>query len=247
MSELSTSTHVFCKYHFCRGNSNKRKTRLGLIVKGHGSYLYLNKRLEVREGDLVFIPENVYCYSEWHGEPEIEVVYVSGFLHYDTFRYEPQVIDCEPRVREDLLQIAALLGGEELSDTLLAYSLFYRLLQTVLPRMKQSDILYDKTLLRAVAYITEHWNESFSVPELAKRCYTSESTLYHLFQRELGQTPVQFLHSVRINMAIEYLENTAYSISTISKMTGFHSEGHFRKIFTEHTGVTPLKFKKSKQ
>ena len=103
VSELSTSTHVFCKYHFCRGNSNKRKTRLGLIRKGHGSYLYLNKRLEVREGDLVFIPENVYCYSEWHGEPEIEVVYVSGFLHYDAFRYEPQVIDCDEDAKGELM------------------------------------------------------------------------------------------------------------------------------------------------
>ena len=246
VSELSTSTHVFCKYHFCRGNSNKRKTRLGLIRKGHGSYLYLNKRLEVREGDLVFIPENVYCYSEWHGEPEIEVVYVSGFLHYDAFRYEPQVIDCDEDAKGELMRISTLLSSEDLSDTLEGYSLFYKLLQHVLPRMKQSDIVFDKTLLSAVEYITENWNQSFGVPEIAKKCYTSESTIYHLFQRELGQTPVQFLHSVRINMAIEYLENTAYSISTVSKMTGFQSEGHFRKVFTEHTGTTPLKFRKSK-
>lgn len=75
VTELSTSHHVFHKYHFCRGNSNKRKSRLGVVVKGNGTYIYLSQRLRVKEGDVVFIPESIYCYSEWHGEPEIEVVY----------------------------------------------------------------------------------------------------------------------------------------------------------------------------
>ena len=77
VSDLSTSTHTFNKYHFCRGNSNRRKSRLGVIVSGKGTYIYLNKKLKVSEGDVVFIPENVYCYSEWHGSPEIKVVYLS--------------------------------------------------------------------------------------------------------------------------------------------------------------------------
>ena len=109
VSELSTSKHRFLGYHFCRGNSNKRKTRIGMILKGNGSYLYLNKALHVREGDVVFIPENIYCYSEWRGEPDIEVLYVSCFIHYDGFQYEPQTIVCNEETRADLLAIATLL------------------------------------------------------------------------------------------------------------------------------------------
>ena len=82
VSELSASKHVFHKYHFCRGNSNKRKTRIGIILKGSGTYIYLSKKLNVSAGDVVFIPENIYCYSEWHGDPTIEVLYLSCFLHY---------------------------------------------------------------------------------------------------------------------------------------------------------------------
>ena len=95
VSELSCARHTFQKYHFCRGNSNRRKTRFGVIVKGHGTYIYLSKKLKVSEGDVVFIPENIYCYSEWHGDPEIEVIYVSCFMHYESFCYEPQKIDCD--------------------------------------------------------------------------------------------------------------------------------------------------------
>ncbi|MBO5938491.1 MAG: helix-turn-helix transcriptional regulator [Clostridia bacterium] len=245
VSELSTSTHEFKNYHFCRGNSNRRKTRIGVILKGEGAYIYLNKKLNVHEGDVVFVPENIYCYSEWHGAPDIEVVYLSCFLHYEGFKYEPQLLSLDEATKGTLLQISQLLTLDALEE-LEAYSLFYKLLQVILPQMKPSDIAFDKTLQSAIEYITANWNESFSVAELAKHCCVSESTLYHLFQKELGQTPVRHLHSIRINIAIEYLENTNYSISTIAELVGFPSENHFRRIFSDVTGTTPLKYRKSR-
>ena len=244
VSELSTSKHVFSTYHFCRGNSNRRKTRLGVIKRGQGAYIYLNKRLAVREGDVVFIPENIYCYSEWRGTPEIEVVYLSCFLHYEGYRYEPQLLSFSEELKEEILSIAELLSSDGLGE-LEAYSRFYRLLMTALPQMVQSTAVFDKTLQSAIGYITENWNRNFSVSDLAKACCVSESAIYHLFQRELGQTPVRFLNSIRINVAIEHLENTDWSVSTVSRTVGFNSENHFRRVFAEYTGTTPLKFRKS--
>ena len=243
VSELSTSRHTFSEYHFCRGNSNKRKTRIGIILKGQGTYIYLNKRLPVNEGDIVFIPENIYCYSEWRGTPHIEVVYVSCFMHYESFCYEPQIIDCESGIRETLLNISTLLSGDG-AQSLEAYSLFYGVLQKIIPKMLHSSGEYDKALQTAIEYITDNWNNNFSVADLAKKCCLSESALYHMFQKKLGQTPINLLNSIRINIAIEYLENTDYSISTVSRMAGFNSENHFRRIFSELTGTTPLKYRK---
>ena len=243
ISELSTSRHVFNEYHFCRGNSNKRKSRLGVILKGRGTYLYLNKKLRVSQGDVVFIPENIYCYSEWHGEPEIEVVYLSCFMHYETFKDEPQILSLDEGAVEDILSIGELLSMGEL-ETLEAYSRFYKLLQSVVVKMVPSDVTYDKALLSAVEYITSHYDKDFSVADLAKHCCVSESSLYHLFQKELGQSPVKFINSIRINVAIEHLENSNHSVATVSELVGFHSENHFRKVFTDLTGTTPLQYKK---
>ena len=247
VSELSTSRHVFRSYHFCRGNSNRRKTRLGLIEKGAGTYIYLGKRLPVSEGDLVFIPENIYCYSEWHGEPDIAVTYISCFMHYDGLGYEPQVIRCDSEIKDQILQMSGLLSSGDQLERLEAYSLFYKALQSILPEMSAGNFVLDRTLQRAIEYITNNWERKFSISDLAKRCCVSESTIYHLFQRELGQTPIRFLNSIRINVAIEYLETTEYSISTVSRMTGFTSENHFRKVFLDFTGTTPLKFRKSRR
>ncbi|MBE6596835.1 MAG: AraC family transcriptional regulator [Ruminococcaceae bacterium] len=245
VSELSSSRHCFSKYHFCRGNNNKRKTRIGIILKGSGTYIYLNKKLNVTEGDVVFIPENIYCYSEWNGDPEIEVVYVSCFIHYDSFAYEPQIILCDESVKSDLIRISELLELGYI-DGLEAYSLFYNILRQIFPQMIRSDLVLDKTLQTAMEYITSNWNNNFSVSDLAKKCCVSESTLYHLFQKELGQTPIRFINSIRINIAMEYLENTNYSISTISRMVCFNSENHFRKTFSDVVGTTPLKFRKNR-
>jgi len=243
VSELSASKHIFHNYHFCRGNSNQRKTRIGIIKKGCGTYIYLNKKLDVTEGDIVFIPENIYCYSEWHGKPEIEVIYVCCFLHYEQFQYEPQIINCHKEIGNDLITISNLLAIDYLKE-LEAYSLFYKLLQKVLPQLVRSNISYDKTLQTAIEFITDNWNSNFSIGDLAKKCCVSESTLYHLFQKELGQTPIKFQNFIKINVAIEYLEKQNLSIATISHLAGFNSENHFRKVFTDITGTTPLKYRK---
>ena len=243
VSELSVSRHNFIGYHFCRGNSNRRKTRIGVIAKGSGKYTYMNKTLCAAEGDVVFIPENIYCYSEWRGEPDIAVVYVSCFMHYDGYLYEPQIISCGDAVKEELYRIAELLSEGAMCE-LEAYSVFYRVLQKILPHMRHSDFSADRTLCAAIEYIADHWAQEFSIGDVAKKCCVSESTLYHLFQKELGQTPIAFLNSIKVNHAIEYLENTQYSIATISRLAGFRSENHFRKTFSGITGTTPLKYRK---
>lgn len=246
VSELSTTKHLFKNYHFCRGNSNKRKSRLGIIVKGQGTYIYLNKRLKVSEGDTVFIPENIYCYSEWHGAPDIEVVYLSCFIHYENFSYEPQILNVDPDTRDSILAVCRLLSCDT-PDELEAYSLFYRVLKSIIPGMVKTEIVYDKTLQRAIEYLTANWNKRFSVSDLAKSCCVSESSIYHIFQRELGETPVRFLNSIRINVAIEYLETTRYSVYTIGRLVAFNSENHFRRVFFEFTGMTPSQFRKNQK
>ena len=113
ISSLSSVEHHFINHHFCRGNSNKRKTRLGLIEKGSGTYLYLNKRLDVKEGDVVFVPEKIFCYSEWRGNPEIKVTYIGCFMNYDMdcFEYEPQILSCGAQIWDELLHIHRLLNA----------------------------------------------------------------------------------------------------------------------------------------
>ena len=246
VTELGASRHIFNEYHFCRGNNSRRKSRLGLILNGNGTYIYLNQKLKVAKGDVVFIPENIYCYSEWRGDPEIEVVYLSCFLHCENYKYGAQIIDADDDIKANILQIYELLS-EEGMKRLEAYSRFYKLLESVIPKIKPIEISIDSTVQSAIDYIAENWDKDFSIADIARKCCVSESTVYHLFKKTLGQTPISFVNFIRINVAIEYLENSSYSISKISELVGFRSDNHFRHTFYSLVGTTPLKFRKGKQ
>lgn len=245
ISELSSSVHTFNQYHFCRGNGNRRKSRFGIIERGEGTYMYLNRKIEVRAGDIIFIPERIFCYSEWRGAPDIKVTYVSCFMNGDSeaFEYEPQKLPHSDGAWDAILEINRLLSGDYL-DELRAYSIFYGLLCEFVPNMKRSYICSNKSLQKAVEYIADNWNKDFSVADVARRCAICESKLYNLFRSELGQTPVNYLNSIKINYAIQYLENSDYSISQISRMVNFSSENHFRSVFSSIVGTTPLKYRK---
>ena len=223
-SELSTTRHYFQNYHFCRGNSSKRKTRIGLILNGSGTYIYLNQKLKVSKGDVVFIPENVYCYSEWYGEPDIEVVYISCFLHYESFKYGAQVVATDEDIKTDILQISHLLS-KDFEAKLEAYAQFYRLLKIIVKQLKPSDFVIDTTLQTAIEYITGNWDKNIFVADIARHCCVSESTMYHLFQQNLGQTPIRFINSIRINkIAITLSQKSAIWWASIRKIT---SEKYF--------------------
>jgi transcriptional regulator GlxA family with amidase domain len=167
-------------------------------------------------------------------------------MHYDGFCYEPQLLPADEKIKDGILQMSRLLSSEKVLDELEAYSLFYKLLQRILPVMRATNLTIDKTLSTAIEYVTGNWDQSLSVADIARKCCVSESTVHHLFKKELGVTPIHFINSIRINVAIEYLENESYSIATVSRLAGFNSENHFRSVFREFSGTTPLKFRRNR-
>ncbi len=246
ISSLSLSEHSFQNYHFCRGNNSKRKSRIGLIEAGSASFMYLNERIPVQEGDVVFIPGKIFCYSEWMGQPDIRVFYLSFDIECDESdgSYQLQTLPADEEIRALLRRIRALL---EVDDRLEAYSLFYHALSSFLPHMNACRRRLDKSLYDAIDYITCNWNRDFSVGDVARECSLSESKIYHLFQEQLGQTPVSYLNAVRVNYAIQYLENEHFSIAEICRLTNFHSESYFRRVFRSITGLTPSEYRRACQ
>ena len=243
ISDISTTKHVFYGYHFCRGNGSQRKSRFGLIQKGSGCYMYLNNRIEVSQGDIVFIPEKLFCYSEWQGNPDIEVTYINCFMNYDRniCEYELQKLPASEQTWNTILQISERLSGDAL-DELKAYSLLYDLLYQLIPVMKESTVAYDCRLNKAMKYIMDNWNKDLSVEELANAAGVSQSKLFSLFKEQLGQSPVSYLNAIKINYAMQYLESGEYTVAEICRMTNFHSESYFRRVFLSITGTTPVKY-----
>ena len=65
------------------------------------------------------------------------------------------------------------------------------------------------------------------------------SSLYRKMQAIAGQTPTEFMRSIRLKRAARLLESGQYSVQEISWMVGFNTPRYFSSYFKEMFGMTP--------
>ncbi len=106
---------------------------------------------------------------------------------------------------------------------------------------------FDKTIEKAVSYISENLDRELSVKKISDSINISKSVLYRKFHLCFGITVNQYITRKRIEKAENLLKNTDSSIEAISRETGFSSAAHFSKSFKTEKGVSPLKFRKKAQ
>jgi AraC-like DNA-binding protein len=60
----------------------------------------------------------------------------------------------------------------------------------------------------------------------------------------VNQSANQFVRSIRMQRALELLQNNSASIAEIAYMVGFGDPSYFTKIFSKHFGYLPSDIKK---
>lgn len=108
-----------------------------------------------------------------------------------------------------------------------------------------TPIIKNPKLRDAVLYIEGHFDESITLPDIAKNAGINQTTLNLLMKEELGCTATEYLMRYRITVAKKQLEFTSVPIKDIAAMTGFKTVQHFGRVFLKHTGATPAEFRKS--
>lgn len=109
------------------------------------------------------------------------------------------------------------------------------------PRSGQNVKRDDISML--MAYINEHYAEEISLEELARMFHIDSSYLSHLFVKRTGVSFSYFRNSVRIQQAKKMLADTQKSVSEIAYEVGYGSVSYFNRVFKEHVGMTPQKFR----
>jgi YesN/AraC family two-component response regulator len=106
-----------------------------------------------------------------------------------------------------------------------------------------SEINAKSKMHMAVRYIQEHYNENISVNDLAERYDMSSNYFSAIFKKELHQSPVDYITTLRMKKAKEILECSDKSVVDIAKKVGYEEASYFYRVFKKYTGMTPLHYR----
>ena len=107
---------------------------------------------------------------------------------------------------------------------------------------------YASELVKNVAnYIQHHLSETITTEQIADHLFLSRQHLSRRFTQEAGVPLAAFVRNEKIEEGKRLLRYTDRSASVIAAYLGFSSQGHFSKVFTETTGMTPGEYREKKR
>lgn len=103
----------------------------------------------------------------------------------------------------------------------------------------------DETVLQAMEYLKQHYQNQVQIGQLAAQLGISPSGMVKKFRRIIGIPPQRYLINIRIQKAKRLLTDTAMTVTEISEKTGFENGYYFSKAFRKETGLTPSTYRKT--
>lgn len=101
----------------------------------------------------------------------------------------------------------------------------------------------EKFASKLVEIIDEHLSDSdFNINALADMMATSPKQLYRKVKAITGQTPVEYLSSIRMKKAAMLLGQGSFSVAEVMYMVGFSNHSYFAKCFSAAYGMTPKQY-----
>jgi AraC family transcriptional activator of mtrCDE len=103
----------------------------------------------------------------------------------------------------------------------------------------------DARLGRAVTAMQDRPEQSFTLPELAGVAGLSRSVCAARFTGALGQSPIEFLKTLRLARAAQLLVRTDLPVKAVASRVGYASRSSFTRAFLACHGVGPMAFRTS--
>ncbi|MFI3200367.1 MAG: response regulator [Eubacteriales bacterium] len=167
------------------------------------------------------------------------LVVISG---YDNFNYAVQAM--RQGVYEYLLKPIEREAFQELLENV-ERKLEEKALEGVklVENLEEEEDKHQK-IQKAIEYVNEHYHEDMNMAVVSNAVSMNYTFFSETFKEETGKSFVDYVKTVRINMAKKILRDSCVQISRVAYEVGFKDEKHFSKTFKAETGMTPSEYKK---
>ncbi|MEC0093333.1 response regulator transcription factor [Paenibacillus macquariensis] len=125
-----------------------------------------------------------------------------------------------------------------------------RLLQSFLDKVKlmttAADHKESNRLQKLLDYMHEHYADQLTLAELSKYFHFNTSYLSSYFSAHMNEGFSEYLNRIRIEKAMELLNDDSITISEISGRVGYSDHSYFCKVFKKFTGDSPSSYRRKK-
>lgn len=98
-------------------------------------------------------------------------------------------------------------------------------------------------LAGVIQFIRKNITSKLTIEQLAEKACLSRAQFFRCFQREMGETPVQFVNRERLTLAKRYMLQHNRTASQACFESGFSSLNYFSRVFKQYEGVSPNQWK----
>jgi len=116
---------------------------------------------------------------------------------------------------------------------------------TLEPREITITRLDEKFLNRAIEIIEKHMhNDLFDLPKFREEMNMSGSTLFRKLHALTGQSPTEFIRTIRLKKSARLLKQNFGNVTQASLEVGFNNLSYFNKSFKKLFGISPVEYMK---
>ncbi len=101
----------------------------------------------------------------------------------------------------------------------------------------------DSTIFEVQHWLEENYSKNICFKEVAKHFNMSQRNFYRRFRYATGETPSEYLKSVRLHMSKDLLQHTNNRIDIVTRLVGYDDTSSFSKLFKKTEGITPKEYR----
>ncbi|MGG1517652.1 AraC family transcriptional regulator [Paenibacillus oryzisoli] len=146
-----------------------------------------------------------------------------------------------------LIRLLALRGKPEAEirflSSLIKREMIFRLLTGDYGHLFVQRVFMDRQnegIGRAIEWIKENYNRSFTIEEVARSTNMSVSGLHHKFKAITTMAPLQYQKQLRLQEARRLMLNGTANATAAALEVGYESQSQFNREYRRHFGLPPL-------
>lgn len=96
----------------------------------------------------------------------------------------------------------------------------------------------------AMALMRQHLESGIGMSDVAGACGLSYCAFIRTFKQAIGLPPRQWFIALRLERALELMQNPTYTLADVAQMAGFCDQSAFTHAFSRKMGASPARWRR---